>query len=122
MDESGYEVYRLGVAAYERGDHEAALDMFRRSFEIQPHFKSLEKIGECLMRMGSLSEAVADLRRAVSLNPRSSKTAVLLGEALLQGGDAANARLVAMSVLRRKGDYGPALRLLERADGSLNGG
>ena len=50
------------------GKLEAALAAFEASNNLLPHFKTLEKQGECLIRLGRLSDAVGPLSKSVEMN------------------------------------------------------
>ena len=86
-DDASYVLYRKGRSAMELGDLEAAVELFRRATEGDPHFKALELMGDCLVRLDRCAEAVAPLAAATTLN-RGVRAPSLLAEAFLRLGDA----------------------------------
>ncbi len=64
----GYEIYEQGRAAMRDGRFADAIEFLERSAVLDPHFKTFELIGECLMKLNRFAEAVGPLAAAVALN------------------------------------------------------
>jgi tetratricopeptide (TPR) repeat protein len=79
----GYELYKKGRLLVRTGDYEEAISLFRRSAEMEPHFKTFELLGECLLALNRNSEAVGPLAAATTLN-RGVRAPSLLAEAFLR--------------------------------------
>lgn len=92
--------YDAARSEMDAGNLAAAIEHFRASVAIHPHFKALELLGECLLRSGSASEAVIYLAAATALN-RQVRAPSLLAEALHTIGELDRAREVAEAVLER---------------------
>jgi len=61
------EAYQQGVEAYDRGDLETAIRLFRESFEEHHgHPNALYNVGECYERLGDVEQAVAYFERYVA--------------------------------------------------------
>ena len=45
------------------GRLEAAVRLFQQSIDAEPHFKSLKLLGQCLIALGRLQEALSRWRR-----------------------------------------------------------
>jgi catechol 2,3-dioxygenase-like lactoylglutathione lyase family enzyme len=82
----GYPQYLAGRSAMDAGDLEAAAAHLRRSCDASPHFKALELLGECLLGLDRVAEAVVPLASATTLN-RGVRAPSLLAEAFLRLGD-----------------------------------
>src|SRR5260370_31625315 len=60
--------YRLGQLLAEAGEHEQALQSFRRTLELSPHFsKVYQLLAQSLMALGRRDEAVPVLRQGVAV-------------------------------------------------------
>lgn len=88
--DASHRLYRLGRSAMDGGDLEAAVEHFRRSCDERPHFKALELLGECLMRLDRTAEAIVPLAAATTLN-RGVRAPSLLAQAFLELADHASA-------------------------------
>ncbi len=62
------ELYEAGRAHMAAGELEAAHTALRLSAEANPHFKALELLGECLLKLGRPKEAIVPLAAASALN------------------------------------------------------
>jgi tetratricopeptide (TPR) repeat protein len=100
------DLYRLGREAMEAGSLEAAVVLFDESIAVWPHFKTLELLGECLLRLGRLREAVVPLAAATALHVEARAPA-LLAQAYLQLGQFPEAKHFAEEALRRAPDNNP---------------
>jgi len=79
----GYELYKKGRLLMKTGDYEEAILLFRRSAEMEPHFKTFELLGESLLTLNRISESVGPLAAATTLN-RGVRAPSLLAEAFLR--------------------------------------
>lgn len=96
----GYELYQRGRALMEQGRLLEAIDAFAESAREDPHFKTLELQGECLVRLGRLREAVIPLAAAATLN-RGCRAPALLSEVFLDLDRPADAAELARIALER---------------------
>ena len=76
-------LYQDGRKAMASGEFENALKLFQESLRLYVHFKTLELMGECCMRLGRFEEALVPLAAASTLN-RGARAPALLAEAFLQ--------------------------------------
>ncbi len=60
------DLYRQSRQAMDEGRLYDAVALFQRSIELWPDFKTLELLGECLMRLDRLREAVVPLAAATT--------------------------------------------------------
>lgn len=110
-DDFGGPAYQQAVQLCEQGRFEEAMPLLAASARVSPHFKTYERLGECLLRLGRAAEAVLPLAAACALNvgPRAR---VLLARALAQLGEAHEARSWIADALQRHPGYGPAVDAL----------
>ena len=92
-------------------DFEKAADMFRQSAELDPHFKTLELLGETYIRLNRLSDAIIPLAASVSLN-RGGRAASLLAEVFLHLKKYPAAKEMAEIALNRQPDNRRALAVV----------
>jgi len=97
----------------EAGDTEAALQRFRQSIRIFPHFKTLELLGECLLLKNQHSEAIVYLAAAAGLGLKQSRSRFLLAKAHLAIGETGDAVNQLKEALRLNPNYKSASKLLE---------
>lgn len=83
------------------GAFEEAIGLFSESIRFNPHFKTLELLGESLIRVGRLREAIVPLAGAVGLN-RQARAAILLAETFLALEDLPAARSQAEIAITRE--------------------
>lgn len=76
------DLYRAGRERLEAGDSAAAIDLLERSAALEPHFLTLELLGEALANLGRLREAVVPLAASTALH-RQSRAPARLAEVLL---------------------------------------
>ena len=74
----------------------AAFETFARSAQMQPHFKTCELAGECLIEMKRYADAVLYLAAAAGLAPKQSRCRFLLAKAFASMG---NSRSEALAVV-----------------------
>ena len=109
-DERAKHLYEEGRVSMAEGRLEAAVDAFEESVLLAPHFKTLELLGECLLRSGRTTEAVVPLAAATALN-RQVRAPAMLAHALLLIGDRNSARRVAQDALEREPNNRIALQV-----------
>jgi tetratricopeptide (TPR) repeat protein len=108
-------LYRHGRELAELGRRDEAVRVLRASAEIEPHFKTLEVLGEVLIKLGRFTEAVVPLAAATTLN-RQVRAPSLLAKALLAAGDRGAARQAARIATARD----PANRLASEVLNATN--
>lgn len=84
----------------DEGRLEDAVVLFQQSISCDPHFKTLELLGECFVRLNRLAEAIVPLAAATSLN-KSVRAPSLLAEVFLKLEDYHAARNMAEIALDR---------------------
>jgi tetratricopeptide (TPR) repeat protein len=110
------ELYRQAHELMEKNRLEDAVPLFQQSIALSPHFKSLELLGECLVRLNRLPEAVVPLAAATTLN-RGVRAPSLLADVFLKLGDYHGAYEVAEIALSRDPNNRLALNAKEAAGG-----
>lgn len=93
-------LYRQARELMEMNRLEDAVPLFQQSVALSPHFKALELLGECLVRLDRLPEAVVPLAAATTLN-KGVRAPSLLADVFLKMGDYQGAREVAEIALSR---------------------
>ena len=99
-DDKSRRLYETGRAALAAGHVEAAVAAFLESVLEEPHFKTLELLGEALMLLGRPKEAIVPLAAASTLN-RQVRAPALLAQAFLKLGREADAYAAAQDALTR---------------------
>ncbi|MEJ7591544.1 MAG: tetratricopeptide repeat protein [Planctomycetaceae bacterium] len=94
------ELYRQGRELMEKGQLEEAVSFFQQSIALSPHFKTLELLGESLIRLNRLKEALVPLAAATTLN-KGVRAPSLLADVLLKLEDHNGAHEVAGIALSR---------------------
>ena len=94
------ENYQVARKLMDEGKFEEAIMTFKQNVEIEPHFKDLELMGECLILLGRLTEAIVPLAAATTLN-KGVRAPRLLAELYLQMGNMHEAKAIAEIVLGR---------------------
>jgi hypothetical protein len=84
----------------ESGDLAGAIEQFEHSVAEYPHSKTLELLGEALLRKGEPLRALVPLAAATTLN-RQVRAPSLLAEALVAVGEPLQAHRVALLALER---------------------
>ena len=72
--ETGHAFYIAGREQMDAGHLDAAIAAFQRSIDAQPHFKTLELLGECQLQLGHFKQAVVPLAAATALNMQSRRS------------------------------------------------
>lgn len=98
--ERAQSLYQAGRARMDSGAFEEAIQAFSASVAIDPHFKALELMGECLLALGRPIQAVVPLAAASALNDQV-RAPSLLAQAFLSIGDYQQAARLAKAVLVR---------------------
>jgi tetratricopeptide (TPR) repeat protein len=114
------DLYHQGREAMEAGALQEAVDRFRESIAEWPHFKTLELLGECLVRLTRLREAIVPLAAATTLNPQGRAPA-LLARVFLELGSYREAFDQAEEALRRSPGNKQALEVRQIARQHLEG-
>lgn len=110
-----YLEYLKGRTEMDAAHLEEAIMHFRKSFRIEPHFKTGELLGECLLKLGNPEQAVEVLEKSVRIS-RAARPAFLLAEAHRKIGDLDAAKNAIEESLRCNPTYGPALELRKQLD------
>jgi tetratricopeptide (TPR) repeat protein len=108
------DLYREGRQAMEAGALEDAIGLLRQSIVEWPHFKTLELLGECLLRLDQSREAIVPLAAATALN-RQTHAPALLARAFLELGTYRDAFDQAEEALRRDPANKEALKIRQTA-------
>jgi len=77
------ELYQKARQMMDEGKLEDAVVLFQQSVTYAPHFKTLELLGECFVRLNRLIDAIVPLAAATSLN-RGVRAPSLLAEVFLK--------------------------------------
>jgi tetratricopeptide (TPR) repeat protein len=93
-------LYRQAREEMAAGHFEEAASLFKQDINIQPHFKSLELLGECLTKLGRLQEAIVPLAAATTLN-NGVRAPALLAEVFRELGRKTDAEHLAGIALAR---------------------
>jgi tetratricopeptide (TPR) repeat protein len=94
------DLYRQARLMMDEGRFDDAIVLFEQSIAFAPHFKSLELLGECLICLNRLLEAIVPLAAATSLN-KGVRAPSLLAEVFLKLEDYNAAREMADVALGR---------------------
>ncbi len=103
------------------GQHAEAIPLLQESIAATPHFKSLELLGECFVKLGRLNEAVVPLAAATTLN-KGVRAPALLAEVFLRLGDYHDARTLAGVALARSATNRMALAVRKALEEQPYGG
>ena len=93
-------LYHEGRVLMEAGELEQAVQRLKQSAEAVPHFKSLELLGECLLKLRRPLDAIIPLAAATALN-NQVRAPSLLSQAFLQCGQLLEAGEFASLVLKK---------------------
>jgi predicted Zn-dependent protease len=77
----------VGREAMEGSDYERALKLFEELIRLSPHFKTLELLGECKLKIHQPSEAIVPLAASMGLGTDAFRAMYLLAQASLECGD-----------------------------------
>ncbi len=113
MPENAKQLYDRGRIAMQDDFHEEAISLFQHSATLKPHFKTLELLGECLLKIGRNTEAIIPLAASATLNT-GVRSLTLLAEALFLSKDVMKAKEVVNAALKKDENNRRAKKLLER--------
>jgi Flp pilus assembly protein TadD len=111
--EKANELHVLGRQAFDAGDDEGCIAYMRASAELEPHYKTMEILGESLLRAGRVVESIVCLAAAAGLSPKQARSRLLLAQALQARGDTRDARIQLEEALRVNPQYTAARTMLE---------
>ena len=83
---------RLARAYYYGGDHATAIDEWRKATAVRPDFKTELRLARAEQQRGNLDAALAEVQKALGLEPRNHRAHLLRGEILYQSGKTPEAR------------------------------
>lgn len=109
---NSYQLYVHGKEHQQAGEIAAAIQAFRQSIELFPHFKSYLALADAYLEVGDTHNADCCIKRAFELHPKSNEAGCRYAELLHRGGDTSAAMQVINNVLIRSPTYGPAMKLL----------
>ena len=82
-----FDEYAAGREAMNSSDYARAIKLFEESIRLSPHFKTLELLGECRLKIHQPSEAIVPLAAAVGLGTNAFRAMYLLAQAFSECGD-----------------------------------
>ncbi|MEH7299927.1 tetratricopeptide repeat protein [Neobacillus drentensis] len=112
--EESYHLYDEGMVRFENGDYPSSLNCFLKSCELNEHFKTYSRIGECLTKLGKQNESVTYMKKAFELNPNNDKVSLQYSEALIMSGNIIRAREILIRLIDRNSSYKPAKIVLDK--------
>ena len=104
------DLYRKARELMDKNLIEEAIILFQNSSELEPHFKTLELLGECYIRLNRLRESIIPLAAAVSLN-KGVRAAALLAEVFLKLKDYDQAKNMVEVALSREPNNKQAIKI-----------
>lgn len=113
VDEAS-QLYHNGRALMQSGDFQGALARLQGSVLINPHAKTLQLLGDCLLMLGRPMDAIIPLAASKGLN-RQPVAPMRLAEAFLAIGDVVSAKALAEEAVAILPHHGPAHDVLNRA-------
>ncbi len=112
-----HEHYAVGRDAMDKLDYQTAIREFEDSVSISPHFKTLELLGECKLKIGKPSEALIPLAASIGLATNGYRAMYLIATAYLDLGETREAKKFAERALNAKSDYRAARELRDKLAG-----
>ena len=109
-------LYNLGMDCFEKNEPQKAIVFFRKSAELDPHFKTYERMFDCFNKLGLKNEANECIKKAFQLNSKNDKVTVMYASVLAEENNVDNAVLILIDLLKRNPTYGPAKKLLEKVN------
>jgi tetratricopeptide (TPR) repeat protein len=113
-NEIAAELYSLGRHAFEADDLQACIEYMRASAALEPHYKTMEILGESLLRLGHVRESIVWLAAAAGLSPKQVRSRLLLAEALEMRDETGKARIQLEEALRVNPQFASARSMLAR--------
>jgi predicted Zn-dependent protease len=113
IPDKSFELYQAARAHMEGNELAKAIELFRRSIDASPHFKTLELLGECLLKENKPADAIVELERSVSLNSRPARGYYLLAVAYAEVERKIDALAAANKCLEIQPDFERARKLKE---------
>jgi len=98
--DQSFELYEEGKKAFDKGQFESAVKLFKESNECYPHFKTLELWGEAEIQQCNFKNAITPLAAAISLNS-GIRALSLLASTFLALKDKGNSEKFALLTLEK---------------------
>jgi tetratricopeptide (TPR) repeat protein len=108
-------LYRTARERMDDGDYSSAVLQFEASAVLNPHFKTLELLGECRIHLGLLREAIVPLAAATALNEQS-RAPSLLADIFCRLGEMEDASRMARLAIERSPNNRLAQDVLRRVE------
>jgi protein O-GlcNAc transferase len=109
-------LHQRAIAAFQRGEPEAAVDLLRRAIEANPESAvAANDLGSMLAQMGRITEAIPAFRRAIELAPAYPEAHNNLANIYLMTGNLEEAVASYLTALRLSSEYAEAYRNLASA-------
>jgi tetratricopeptide (TPR) repeat protein len=109
----GLRYYYRGTNLLDEGKINEALELFRKSLELENHFKTLEQISDCYDKLGLAEPALKYIELAYQVNPRNDHTACKFAEQLKNNNRLTEAKIILESILLRSPSRKKAQILLQ---------
>ena len=111
--EDALEYYFKGVSHQKNGNLDEALKCYRKSLEIDEHFKTYHRISQVLKIQGRQNESFIALNKAFQLNMRNDKVASEYAELLIERNQCKEAMEILSGVLERNSTFRYAKELMD---------
>lgn len=95
-------------------DFDSAIEKFKKSSDLLPHFKTLELLGECFLKQRNYSQAIIYFAAAAGLGNKAFRSYFLLAKALIEFDDVDQAVEKLNEALVLNPNYKEAKNLLSR--------
>ena len=112
--ENATELHDLGRQALDAGDLQLCVEYMRAAAALEPHYKTMELLGEALLRLGNLDDSVLWLAAAAGLSPKQVRSRFLLAQVLESREQIGDARIQLREALRVNPQYKSASEMLAR--------
>lgn len=112
------ELYYYAREAMDEEDYPNAIELFQRSISLDPNYKSSLLLGDCLVKMGRLKEAVTSYAAATTLN-RQGIAPTHLAEVWLELGNLSRAKEMIDLALERQPHYKRAQTCAARIEAAI---
>ena len=109
------ELFQKARVLMDEKKFDEAAKLFQQSISLNPHFKSLELLGECFIRLDRLQEAIIPLAAAITLN-RGVRASALLAKVFLDLENYGMAKDLADTALTRDPHNKTALNIIKIID------